>query len=339
MGDDGVFHLNPKTGAHDNKPGRVTWAMAVPRKTATHLPPFPVTVQIHGYTSSRFEVLAWAGTYCRFGSAVVVMDAYHHGGGILPDAEVAVVRSLLATYGATNAANLLTDGRAVDLNGDGHPDNGGDFWTADAFHTRDAVRQSAIDAMQLYRVLKSFDGVRRWDFNTGAPGTHGGLAGDFNGDGVVDLGGPFNHYAMAGGSLGGIMAGVIPAVEPSVDVGISVSGAAGLPDVAVRSTQGGVNEAVQLRVIGPLYVGTTDANGTPVIAEQIPDVNQVVVVPIHALAPAVAGDRIEVENLRSGKVAFAVVGTSLGFRVNLGSDANDPVKVTVRDGGAASSPV
>ena len=43
------------------------------------------------------------------------------------------------------AAQAILSGRAEDLNGDGTPDSGGDFWTSYVFHTRDSVRQSAVD--------------------------------------------------------------------------------------------------------------------------------------------------------------------------------------------------
>lgn len=338
--EDGVFHVNPKTGQYEASPGIVTWAMAIPRKTAKHQPPFPVTVQIHGYTSSRLELLAWAGTYCRFGSAVIVMDAWGHGGGIVDDSTAAALKLILGQYGMSNASVLFTEGRAKDLNNDGRLDNGGDFWTADIFHTRDACRQTAVDVMQLIRIFRSFDGVHRWNLDLNGDGVHE-LAGDFNDDGVVDVGGPYNRYAVAGGSLGGIMAGIIPAVEPYISEGVAVSGAAGLPDVAIRSTQGGVNEAVLLRILGPLVIGYPDAdNGNePTLAFQVPDVNDAVKVPFHTLTGAQPGDRVEAENLSNGKTGWSILAADLSFRINLAADAGDRVRVTIRQGGNATDPV
>ena len=57
----------------------------------------------------------------------------------------------LETRGLSRLADVLFEGRARDLNADGFPDPGGDFWTANTFHTRDVVRQSTIDYMQVIR--------------------------------------------------------------------------------------------------------------------------------------------------------------------------------------------
>jgi hypothetical protein len=52
--------------------------------------------------------------------------------------------------------DAITQTRARDLNNDGHPDSGGDFWSSYLFHTRDGVRQSILDHIQLVRILRSF---------------------------------------------------------------------------------------------------------------------------------------------------------------------------------------
>src|SRR5262249_9122919 len=139
--------------------------------------------------------------------------------------------------------------RARDLDNDGVPDSGGDFWTADTFHTRDVVRQSIIDWFNLVRVMKSWDGKRTMDM-----GGKQVVAGDFDGDGVPDLGGPDAPYFVFGSSLGGILSSILPAVEPEIVAAAPVSGGSGLGDIGARSTLSPVVQAVFLEVLGPLLV-------------------------------------------------------------------------------------
>ena len=77
------------------------------------------------------------------------------------------------------------------------------------------------------------------------------VAGDFDGDGVPDVGGPDAKYGTWGESLGGILSGIHGAIDPYVTAAVPGSGGAGLTDIGVRSFQGGVTQAVLLRALGP----------------------------------------------------------------------------------------
>ena len=103
-------------------------------------------------------------------------------------------------YGVPEFSAVLTIGRDRDLNNDGFADSGADQWTADVFHTRDMVRQEALEHMQLVRILRSIDGRQAED---------GTVLGDIDGDGAPDLGGPENTIGAWGISLGGIVSGVL----------------------------------------------------------------------------------------------------------------------------------
>jgi len=307
---DEVWDLDPNSGHLVAGEQEVTFWLSVPRAHQHELsdgtvieyqPPFPVVVYIHGSTSTRLESLGWAGTLGRYGFAVLGLDAVGHGlsfDRITPELERLVedVFNSLAMKGLYRA--IKTD-RARDLNGDGWVDSGGDFWSADVFHTRDVIRQTVLDVMQAVRMLNSFDGVRtfeprddpRSDSQRGPreeqencegrsykdgmiPLTSDidcdgqpDLAGDFNGDGVVDVGGPGNLIVITGVSLGGIVSSVAAAAEPDIQRAAPISGGGGLSDIAVRCLQPGVVESVFLKLFGPLIVGVpyAEVDAEPVV--------------------------------------------------------------------------
>lgn len=256
--DDESFDVDPARGTAYAGEGRVTFWCTVPKQmdyTApdgtrkTHKAPFPVVFYGHGYGGARFEMLGFAGHHARFGLATCGIDAMGHGLVIPPDYQM-LIDTLLTT--ALKGAGLdgklaitaVTEGRTRDLNNDGVKDSGGDFWTADTFHTRDMVRQSAVDQLQLLRILRSFDGR-----TTGVPG------GDFDDDGTPDLGGPDNDYFSWGQSLGGILSVLAPVVDRHFVAAAPTAGGAGLVDIGIRSSNPGVPQAVVLRMMGPLILG------------------------------------------------------------------------------------
>lgn len=89
-----------------------------------------------------------------------------------------------------------------------------------------------VDLMQIVRTLRAFDGSTRWDFDpddSGAPG----LAGDFDGDGEVDVGGAAS-ISVLGGSLGGINGSVAAGVEPGLDAVVAIVPGGVLGEVGTR---------------------------------------------------------------------------------------------------------
>lgn len=270
---DQSFQIDEKNGTARTSPEKVTFILAVPkpRPEVGHLPPFPTVIAGHGYKSMRVEhILGFGGTFAKFGLATIAIDAYGHGIGIDPLLEV-TARTLSKKYGLDAFAAAVFQGRARDLDYDGIKDSGGDFWTAEPFHTRDVVRQSVVDWMQLVRLLRTFDGTGQQLL-----GTLVNRAGDFNNDGVPDIAGPvtwpFNVLAADnkthlfekgalnpgsdlfafGISLGGILTGILPAVEPAIVAAGPTSGAGGLADVGIRSTLDQVVQAVFLELFGPI---------------------------------------------------------------------------------------
>ncbi len=168
-------------------------------------------------------------------------------------------------------AGAFLSGRAQLRNDEGILVSGMDFWTAQSFHTRDIVRQAVIDYFQALRVLRAFDGTTVWSFDLNRDGRPE-LAGDFNADGIVDVGGPCvagrndcspddpgdprrQNYAAMGQSMGGFIVSILQAVEPGITSVAPVSGGGGVFDVGMRTSNEGVRETVYLELLGPMIIG------------------------------------------------------------------------------------
>lgn len=329
--DEEIFQIDRREGTGKIGTTKVTFLLSVPKEANGFDAPFPTALISHGYTSNRLELILHAGTMARFGFAGLAIDAWGHGGGDI-GIDKAALHYILDDYNlGPMVDNVIAKGRARDLNGDGKPDSGGDFWTADALHTRDVVRQTAVDNLQLVRILRSWDGSKRWPFDLNEDGQLD-VAGDFNGDGTPDTGGPSNRIMMVGGSLGGIMSGIVPAVEPHIEQAVAVSGAGGLIQVALRTTQGGVNQAILLRVLGPLVITTPNEEGTVDLSFQLSDVNDDVTVKFADLDNLAPRDYIEVFNHKTGQYSFAYLDDQLRSRMNVQADAGDPLTITIYDG-------
>lgn len=302
--EDEIFDIDRTRGTAVVGEGRVTFWCAIPKDQYRPVDgqPFPVSLYGHGYTSTRFEMLGFAGFHARMGIATCSLDSFAHGLAVPAELQ-GVVDSIAGGYYGRGLVAALMDGRARDLNNDGTVDSGGDFWTADTFHTRDAVRQTVSDWMAFIRVLRSFDGQRQWDLGLiGADGANlSGVAGDLDGDGRVDLGGHNTQYFGWGQSLGGIVSGVAAGVESSLTAAAPIAGAAGLLDVGVRSVQGGVKEGVHLRFMGLMVTASPHGSKTR-LSFVASNINDDATVPIGEIDALRAGDKIQVENHRNGEV-------------------------------------
>ncbi len=343
---DEIFALDVGRGEVTFEPGMIPFACAIPVETETHRPPFPVVLYGHGYSGATFEILGFAGRYARAGFALCAIEAPAHG-VVIPESEEEIAGLLdyfLPTLGleAFYESYALGRVRDVDNSGDiGERDNGTDFWLADAFHTRDMVRQLVIDELAFIRALRAVDGVRTFaEADTDLDGTPDLLA-DFNGDGVPDIGGwedldgdgtwdadePENPFYAWGQSLGGIATGVLAAVEPVVRAAAPVSAAGGLVHVATRSTNLGVPEAILLPLLGPFvtFAPHRDEAGEPDgrvdVGFLVPNVNEPVRPVFHVSDRIEPGDRLLVQNLKTGQEVRAFANEALELRVGIQADA------------------
>lgn len=293
-----------KAIAHEEN---VTFWMSLPRKEATKSgKPLGVVILGHGYTGSKTEMFGFHNFFNQMGLAVLAIDSASHGFTLNAKDET-LLRDILSGQGLGKLADALMNNRSRDQNVDGEQDSGADYWTAYAFHTRDVVRQTAVDYMQLVRVLRSWDGKTTWKQDINGNGIEDDLAGDIDGDGVVDVGGDM-PITMTGASLGGIMAAVVGGLEPEIEAVLPIAGGGGLTDVGIRSIQGGVKEGVILRVMGPIYVGRPQAkaDGEVDVVTIVPNLNRtaevkVAAVPADAVAKLRVGDSVRVDNDGNGE--------------------------------------
>ncbi len=311
----------------------IHFTLSVPRKENSERGvngPAPVVILGHGYTGNRFDVMQFSSYFARHGFAVIGIDGPSHGIGI-SDVEITLAKALVAEHGVGPAVGALLSDRAFDQNADGTKDSGADFWTSYLFHTRDMVRQFALDYMQLVRMIKGFDGERRWAHDTNGDGQPD-RAGDFDGDGILDISANSKVYAF-GGSLGGIMSMVLGAVEPSIEAIAPVSGGGGYGDLGPRSTQGGVYQAFILRSMGPLFVGTIDADSGDLLLETIVvDLNSDVTFPIATIKGVKPWDTMVVDNLRNGVRRCAFVSEAGTVRAASETNVGDGLRISFYKG-------
>ena len=314
----------------------------------------PVVILGHGYTSTRAELLGYAGFFAQFGVAVLSTDNVSHGFGVSAS-DIATFGPILGNVGMRPAldALLFTRGGMVDDTGDGNPDrwyqdldrngtinSGADFWTAYLFHTRDMVRQSALDYMHLIRILRTWDGKALWDLDINNDGIKNDIAGDFDGDGKVDIGADSPIYVM-GGSLGGIMATTLGALEPEVSAIIPIAGGGRMTDIGGRSLQGGVPQAVLMRTMGPLYNITLLDDGSARVYTQVVELNRLIDVTITTVTDVQVGDTMVTENLANGETRCAYLlldeddnGVAARARTSVASDLGDPTEIRLYRGDA-----
>lgn len=257
---DARFDLDFRTGRGDVRSLEVPFLLTVPKATSLAKQPFPVSLWDHGARGSKAEALLHAGDFARQGVAIIAYDAPAHG-LVLDSNAISATRALFSDRCAAPFLERVAKGRAIDVDGDGRADSGGLFWSAHVFHTRDSLRQGVVDGMQLLRILRSFDGSR----SSGAAL----VAGDFDGDGVPDVGGPSVSYYATGQALGGILSELQGGVDPAITAVAPIAGGGALAeDVTFRTT--GMVETATSQVLGP-WVFAVPASERPDLSATSPD--------------------------------------------------------------------
>ncbi len=362
--DDEIFDIDLNRGTATVGVEEVPFVLSVPKATAEHQPPFPVTLYCHGNQSVRWEALASANYLAKQGIAVMAIDAVGHGpianGAQLPEllaesgldeeAQYSLLNALAFLLGVEEPGDTLDEvvesilsigflqevlekGRSVDLSGDGYPDNGANFWTADTFKTRDVIRQTVIDLMWLLRILQAMDPEAVPAEPVSDPGSLSReeadrylLAGDFNMDGRLDVGGESNSYFQSGISLGGIVSTIVLGVEPDIMAGVPVVPGGGLTDVMLRSDLKSVMYKIYYEVLGPVIVGVGNGdgeNGTVSMKFQ----NNLRHYPAGTMRTE-AGGRIYGVNLSNGEDKWTDVNDRAGFVIGVAADVGQSIRLT-----------
>ena len=288
--------------------------------------PAPVAIFIHGHGSTKFDGISVAPIFARLGVATLAIDAPGHGVDLGP-AEEALAKGMFAEYGLTPLADGLLSGRALDWNGDDRVESGADYWVAYLPHTRDMVRQTMVDVMQVVRTLQGFDGKQRWQHDVDADGTSE-LAGDFDADGEVDVGGAQAVHVM-GGSLGGINTAMAAGVEPGIGSGVAVVPGGMLSEIAFRSSLGGVKNAMVLRTVAPVFWSDGTTLNLTVPDAQVEKAEVAVAELPTSLAPL---DTVVLTNSTTGEHRCAAVQQDGRFRVSVPSDEGNRLSLSAYSG-------
>jgi hypothetical protein len=322
---DEYWQLDPVSGEMIVGPARVPFTCAIPKPHSGFAQPYPVVLFGHGYGSSRFDMFGFAWAMNRMGMAACAIDYPGHG-PTLSDDDLAIITAFLTSMKMSAFLEHLQDARYRDVNNDGVPDSGADQWIADSFHTRDMVRQAAVDWMQLVKSLKQC-GQGTMDKAGSAV-----MACDWDEDGVPDIGGPSSDFFLVGGSLGGINTAVTAAVEPDVKASVPIVGAGGLMDIGIRSPLKGVVEAVIGRLITPLILGTPNEDGGLVLSQHVISGRDSVDIPFATLDSIPGGGEVLVENLDNGEERLFSIPADGRLRVPIPGDAADPYEKRVLAG-------
>jgi hypothetical protein len=160
---------------------------------------YPVVIAGHGITDSRFGMpTGLIPGLVGAGNAVIAINAVGHGFG--PE-------STIELTDRTGASLILpAGGRGADLDGDGRIDSaeGAVVLAPGApYLARDALRQTAVDLMQLTRAIR--------------------MGMDLDGDGTTDL--SRENIAYVGHSLGAMYGTLFHAIEPDVRSAVLNAGA------------------------------------------------------------------------------------------------------------------
>ncbi len=314
------WRVDAATGLFEAEPRRVPFTCMTPRASDGFEAPFPVVLIGHGQGGTRFHqaVLAWG--FHRLGVAVCGFDFPGHGGALAPE-DAATYAELLAALGLEPIVSSFADARDRDLDNDGFADSGGDFWIADPFHTRDNVRQAAVDFTQFIRALRACGTGSMVMRGPAGEALRDQVSCDWDGDGVPDLGGPDAQLTMFGVSLGGINISVASSISPEVAAAVPMIPGGGLGDGLLRSSLSGPREAVIGRMLTPLIVGEPTEDGGLRIDQLLISVQDPVQVPIRTLAAVPAGGSVLVENLVTGEEARGGIPEDGRFRVAIAADA------------------
>lgn len=316
-------------------PERIYFTLAVPRKEVSvrgQGKPAPTMIMLHGHGGNRYSaVMSDPGNFCKQGIAVLAIDGPTHGIS-LREEEEQLAFTLLGEIGLGRLADVIFSDRSEDFTGDGRGDTGADFWTSYMFHTRDMVRQFALDISSSTRMLRAFDGARTWSFDTDGDGQADlqGVAGDFDSDGVIDVGGDA-PITSAGGSLGGMMAMLSASMEPHISATVPVVGGGALATIGPRSSNAGAKVGFIVRAMSQVYLGEPGAGGM-VMRAYLPNGLRTAEVVVTTVPNAAPGDMLIAEDLLTHELGCGQVSPEGTVRAHVPTAFGNPHRLRLYAG-------
>ena len=352
------FQIDPARGIAPYESEAVTFMLAVPKQTSQHRPPFPVVIFGHGNKRSRIDTIALANLFAQAGLATLTIDAAGHGPehalAAIPvalrryfrkrdrsqaqfDPPIQKIKALAKIVGFDEQAPhtldmideyidklfnygilrvLTQEGRAVDVDEDGVVDSGETFFTGNLFQTRDIIRQTIIDTYQSVRVLQSLGIDHNQD------GALDPLEGDFNRDGIADIGGPSHKITYAGMSLGGILGALLLPTEPGIQTGVLNVPGGGLTDILVKTASKFSVKRIYHQVMGPVLTGIYDGEVTHLVlnSEKMED-------SFKMILPLKADGLILFHNLTKNLSFQTHVNALKGFFAQIPADRGDTLEL------------
>lgn len=154
---------------------------------------------------------------------------------------------------------LMVKGRGTDDNGDCFLNDspGEAYYAPNTFRLRDSMRQTTLDYIIAVRMLRALG--KNMPAAIADPRKASkeqllasAIAGDFNGDGVLDIGGPNVPYFMTGISLGGVHTALTAPLEKHIVAAAPVVAGAGIADIFIRTKLKDVIEKVMWKASGPV---------------------------------------------------------------------------------------
>jgi hypothetical protein len=209
---------------------------------------WPVAIFGHGNTASKQNSVFFVATeIAARGIATIAINAVGHGNGPLG--------TLTVTQTVGGAVTFPAGGRGVDLNDNSTIDLNEGVAAAPPISLRDGVRQTAVDLLQLVRVIE--------------------VGMDVDGDTAPDLD-PSRIYYF-GQSLGGMYGTLFLAVEPSVHAGVpNVAGGSFIDNARLSPVSRPVmGAALATRVPSLINIGGIQFNENMPLRDQPPVINTV----------------------------------------------------------------
>ncbi len=157
---------------------------------------------------------------------------------------------------------MFVTGRAEDHDGDGLLLSGDNYFVPNPFALSSAGFQTVVDNLVLFRILSrlspdaipgpGIDDPQNADEEDILAYMH---AGDFNADGILDVGGPDGKFSTMGTSMGAFHASILLPLEPGITTGVSNVGGGGITEIMLRSSLAEAIDPIMTEPLGPIIVG------------------------------------------------------------------------------------